>query len=163
VLVSAEQPFDKLIERIDGRRDERRHERRESRPGGEARFLLESTGRGAARLFRHPVRSEGRIWTMDVLIAFVLGAGTVMAGKRGSRLFKDAIGWTARRTGYFSKQASIALDAARRMARQEFTRGRDSDPIVIDIDVDPGQAGHGGIQNGVPTNGTSASTTGTGR
>jgi hypothetical protein len=91
---------------------------------------------------------------MELIIAFVLGAGTIMAGKRGSRLLKDAVGWTARRTGYFSKHASLALDAARRMARQEFARGHDSsDPIVIDIDVAPSAAGHDGAQNGAPSNG----------
>ena len=161
--MSNEQPFDKLIERIDVRSDGKRHERRESRPAGEARFLLESIDTGAGRLRRrYAVSNRRKDWTMDWIIAFVLGAGTVMAGKRGSRLVKDAIGWSARRTGYFSKQAAIALDAARRVARQEFTRGRDSsDPIVIDFEVESSPEGHESPKNGAPTNGASVPTTGT--
>jgi hypothetical protein len=98
---------------------------------------------------------------MDLIIAFVLGAGTVLAGKRGTRVVKNGIGWTARRMGYFSKHAAIALAEARRLTRQEFTRGRDrSDPIIVDIDDGPNSDSHESSQNGVVTNGESAPGTG---
>jgi len=96
---------------------------------------------------------------MDLIIAFVLGAGTVVAGKRGTRLLRDAMGWTARKTGHFSKHASIALARARRMARQEFTRGRDSsEPIIVDI-TDPSVEGDE-ITQELTQNGASAPSTG---
>jgi len=98
---------------------------------------------------------------MDLIIAFVLGAGTVVAGRRGKRFLTEAIGWTARRTGYFSKQAAIALDAAKRKARQEYTRGQETyEPIVIDADDGDDLAGHDHGENGLSSNGVSSSTSG---
>jgi hypothetical protein len=100
---------------------------------------------------------------MDLIIAFVLGAGSVVAGKRGTRLLKAALGWTARRTGYISKQASKAIDAARCTARDEFARGKDSDdPIVIDLVNDPARdrPSSDGAHDGSPANGASNSAAG---
>jgi len=60
------------------------------------------------------------------------------------------------------RKVSRALDAARRVARQEFTRGRDSsDPIVIDFEDESSPEGHESPKNGAPTNGASVPATGT--
>jgi hypothetical protein len=69
---------------------------------------------------------------MEVVIAFILGAATVAATKRGTGVVRRAVVWTARRAGSMSMRASGALKDARRVAREEFLRGREARVVAID-------------------------------
>jgi hypothetical protein len=61
---------------------------------------------------------------MDLIIAFALGAGVVIAGKRGRHMLHRTIRWGADAAGWISGRASQALDEARAIARDEFERTR---------------------------------------
>src|SRR5260370_5548343 len=69
---------------------------------------------------------------MEVVIAFILGAATVVATKRGKGVVRRAVVWTARRAGSMSMRASEALKDAQRVAREEFLRGREARVVAFD-------------------------------
>ena len=64
---------------------------------------------------------------MDMLMfACALGAGAIVASKGGRRIARRALGWSARKAGALSAQATEAIGEARRLAREEFERARDA-------------------------------------
>jgi hypothetical protein len=63
---------------------------------------------------------------MDMLMfVCALGAGVLVATKGGRGMARRALGWSARRAGALSAQATEAIGEARRIAREEFARERD--------------------------------------
>jgi hypothetical protein len=62
-----------------------------------------------------------------VVLAFALGAGTVLAVKHGRKVARRAIGWTAEKTGFVTAKVADAVAEARRVARERFERGREPD------------------------------------
>jgi hypothetical protein len=61
-----------------------------------------------------------------VLLAFALGASTVLAVKHGRKVARRAIGWTAERAGFVTGKVTEALEQARRTAKSRFEQGRDA-------------------------------------
>jgi len=62
-----------------------------------------------------------------VIVAFALGAGAVVAVKHGRRVLRRAVGWTAEKTGYVSGRVQETLAETRRIARERFEAGRETD------------------------------------
>lgn len=60
-----------------------------------------------------------------VLLAFALGAGTVLAVKHGRKVARRAIGWTAERAGFVTGKVTEAIEEARRTAKARFEHGRE--------------------------------------
>jgi hypothetical protein len=61
---------------------------------------------------------------MEVLLAYLVGVGTVIAvAKQGERA-KGAVAWTARHVGAISGRVAKSLEEAARTAREEYERGR---------------------------------------
>jgi hypothetical protein len=68
---------------------------------------------------------------MEIVVAFVLGAGVAIAARGRGRLARRSLGWMAEKAGWISAHAATALDEARDAARKEFERGRDGQPPTV--------------------------------
>ncbi len=71
---------------------------------------------------------------MEGLILFALGAGSVFVAQRGRKHAKKAVGWVARQSGWLVSRVRSEIDTARKVARDEFERARESNPAPI-VDV----------------------------
>jgi hypothetical protein len=94
-----------------------------------------------------------------IALGIAIGAGAVLALKNGRERAKKAVGWAARHAGWISGQVNVAVENAKRVAREEFSRGRDENLAKIaemaPLSVRPqaqNQAHNGASANG--TNGT---------
>jgi hypothetical protein len=62
---------------------------------------------------------------MEVLLAYLLGLGTVAALAKRKDTARDAVAWTARHAGALSGRVAKSLEDAARVARDEYQRGRE--------------------------------------
>jgi hypothetical protein len=62
-----------------------------------------------------------------VILAFALGAGTVVAVKNGRKALRRVVGWTAEKTGYITGRVQETLAETRRVARERYEAGREVD------------------------------------
>ena len=60
-----------------------------------------------------------------IALGIAIGAGAVLALRNGRERAKKAVGWAARQAGWISGQVNVAVENAKRVAREEFSRGRD--------------------------------------
>jgi hypothetical protein len=79
---------------------------------------------------------------MEGLIIFALGAGAVLVAQRGRKQAKDAVGWIARQSGWLVGRIRTDIDAARKIARDEFSRARSANPPPMPDDVVPSARVH---------------------
>jgi hypothetical protein len=71
-----------------------------------------------------------------VVIAFALGAGAVLAVKRGKRTRRTvarAIGWAAEQAGFVSGRVSEGIAEARRIARDRYRQGREANAARVEM------------------------------
>jgi hypothetical protein len=83
-----------------------------------------------------------------LFLVFALGAGVVVASKGGRGVARRALGWSARKAGAISAQASAAIGEARRIAREEFVRERDGHPVTYGSTNGASPAGLSVARNG---------------
>jgi hypothetical protein len=69
-----------------------------------------------------------------ITLGFVVGVGVTLLVKRGGPRIKKAVGWTARQSGWIAARAATAVEDARQKLRDQYARGRATDPPV---DVPP--------------------------
>ena len=62
-----------------------------------------------------------------VIVAFALGAGTIVAVKNGRKALRRVVGWTAEKTGYITGRVQETLAEARRVARERYETGREGE------------------------------------
>jgi hypothetical protein len=92
---------------------------------------------------------------MDVLAAgFVLGVGATWLARRRRLQLRGAVGWTARQAGLISGQVSARVAEARRIAREQYEKGRaiagsSATSASIRDGTEPGSDGGAG-RNGAP-------------
>jgi hypothetical protein len=63
---------------------------------------------------------------MEVLLGYLLGLGTMVAIVRRGDTTRNVVAWTARQVGALSGKVASSLDEAARLAREEYTRGREA-------------------------------------
>jgi hypothetical protein len=68
-----------------------------------------------------------------VVLAFVLGAGTVVAVRHGRAVARKIVGFTAQNAGRITGQVRDSIEQARRVARAEYERGRDQLRLAAEI------------------------------
>jgi hypothetical protein len=74
------------------------------------------------------------------LIAFALGAGTVLAvkhGRRTRRTVARAIGWAAEQAGFVSGRVAEGIAEARRIARERYRQGREANVARVEVERGP--------------------------
>lgn len=74
---------------------------------------------------------------MEMLtLGIAIGAGAVLLAKNGRSRAKTAIGWVARQSGWLVARVKTDVEAARRLAREEFERERSANPApAVDVVV----------------------------
>jgi hypothetical protein len=66
-----------------------------------------------------------------ILLGIAIGAGAVLALKNGRERGKKLVGWAARHAGTVSGQVNAAVEAARRVAREQYAKGREDNLAKI--------------------------------
>jgi hypothetical protein len=61
---------------------------------------------------------------MEVVMGLALGAGALLLVKRGRPMFRAAVGWTARKSGWIASRVQESIKSTRAVAREEYERGR---------------------------------------
>jgi hypothetical protein len=102
-----------------------------------------------------------------IALGIAIGAGAVLALKNGRARAKLVVGWASRQAGWISGQVNTAIEATRRVARDEYSRGREENlakiaempPLSVRASVPPDTSAPAVQAHGTNgTNGTNGTT-----
>jgi hypothetical protein len=82
---------------------------------------------------------------MEVLLGYLLGLGTMVAIARRGDTARNVVAWTARQVGALSGKVATSLDQASRLAREEYSRGREQQlgqPLAEGLESPADRNGH---------------------